>query len=100
MPDWYEWRDEELFLSLRIQPRSSRDEITGPHGAALKVRITAPPVDGKANAHLIRYLAKAFGVTRAQVELISGQTGRDKRVRIRSPKRLPESADIQSEPER
>ncbi|SCZ61921.1 DUF167 family protein [Thiohalomonas denitrificans] len=98
MPAWFEWKGEELLLSLRIQPRARRDEITGPHGGVLKVRITAPPVDGKANAHLLRYLARTFDVNRAQIEMVSGQTGRDKRVRIRSPGQLPESAAIQREP--
>lgn len=95
MPGWFEWKGEELWLSLRIQPRASRDEITGPHGNALKVRITAPPVDGKANTHLIKYLAKAFGVSRTQVEMISGRTARDKQIRIRSPKQLPEGVAVQ-----
>ncbi|WP_303901604.1 DUF167 family protein [Thiohalomonas denitrificans] len=98
MPGWFEWRGEELLLSLRIQPRASRDEIAGPHGNTLKVRITAPPVDGRANAHLLKYLAKVFGVSRSQIEIVNGQTGRDKRVRIRSPSQLPESAAIQRDP--
>ena len=86
----YQWRDDDLILSIRLQPRASRDEIVGVHGDQLKIRITAPPVDGKANQHLLRYLAKYCQVPRASVELISGQTGRTKRVRIRHPRRLPE----------
>ena len=86
---WFRWEGEELWLSLHVQPRASRDQLVGPHGDQLRVRITAPPVDGKANAHLLRYLAKAFGVPRAQVTLVSGESGRSKRVRIERPARLP-----------
>ncbi len=95
MPAWYRWQGEDLLLTLRLQPRASRDEIAGPYGEALKVRITAPPVDGKANAHLLRFLAELFGVAPSAVELLSGETGRDKRVRIRRPRRLPAESGIQ-----
>lgn len=94
MSAWYRWQGEDLLLTLRIQPRASRDEIAGPYGDALKVRITAPPVDGKANAHLLRYLADLFEVSPSSVELISGETGRDKRVKITRPQRLPQGAGI------
>jgi hypothetical protein len=86
---WYEWRDQTLIINLHIQPRASRDELVGPHGDRLKVRITAPPVDGKANEHLIRFLAKTFGVPKSNVTLISGETGRDKRIGIANPTKLP-----------
>ena len=94
MAAWYRWQGEDLLLTLRIQPRASRDEIAGPYGEALKVRITAPPVDGKANAHLLRFLAELFGVPLASVELLGGETGRDKRVKISRPKHLPAEAGI------
>ncbi len=83
------WQGRDLLLRVVVQPRAGRDEIVGWHGEALKVRITAPPVDGKANAHLIRFLAKAFGVPRARIALVGGESGRRKRLRIESPKRLP-----------
>ncbi|MFP4182507.1 MAG: DUF167 family protein, partial [Thiohalospira sp.] len=73
---------DDLLLTLRVQPRAKNDAIVGPHGDAIRVRITAPPVEGKANDHLIRFLAKRFGVHRRDVTLVSGETGRDKRVRI------------------
>lgn len=92
---WFDWQDGDLTLRLRIQPRASRDEIVGPHGDALKVRITAPPVEGKANAHLLKLLAKAFGVARSDVTLLSGETGREKRVRIHRPAQLPDAARIE-----
>ncbi|SFD46579.1 hypothetical protein SAMN05660831_01712 [Thiohalospira halophila DSM 15071] len=73
---------DDLVLTLRVQPRAKNDAIVGPHGDAIRVRITAPPVEGKANDHLGRFLAKRFGVHRRDVTLISGESGRDKRVRI------------------
>ena len=86
---WYRWDGADLYLSLRVQPRASKDEFVAPLGDSYKIRITAPPVEGKANAHLQRFLAKAFGVPRAQVALVSGARGRNKTVRIASPHKLP-----------
>jgi uncharacterized protein (TIGR00251 family) len=76
-------------LDVHIQPKSSRDRLDGPHGGCLKIRITAPPVDGKANRHLTRYLAGLFAVPRRQVVLVSGETSRNKRIRIQQPRELP-----------
>ena len=76
-------------LDVHIQPKSSRDRLDGPHGGRLKIRITAPPVDGKANRHLTRYLAGLFSVPRRQVVLVSGETSRNKRIRIQQPRELP-----------
>lgn len=89
MPAW-QWQGEVLLLTVHAQPRASRDEIAGLHGDALKIRITAPPVDGKANAHLQKFLAESFGVPHAQVELVQGETGRRKQFRISSPQKLPQ----------
>ncbi len=86
---WYRWDGDDLLLSLRVQPRSGQDAFVAPHGDHYKVRITAPPVEGKANAHLLRFLARAFGVGRSQVSLVTGESNRSKGVRIRSPKRFP-----------
>ncbi len=85
---WYRWDDEDLILHLRVQPRASRDELCGVHGDSYRVRITAPPVDGKANSHLTAFLAKAFGVSKGAVTLEAGDSSREKRVRIRHPNRL------------
>ncbi|HEX22090.1 MAG TPA: YggU family protein, partial [Chromatiales bacterium] len=85
MSDFYRWEGDALTLNVRVQPRASRDEIVGPLGDSLKVRITTPPVDGKANTHLIKYLAKTFGVPRTRVTLLGGERGRDKRLRIDAP---------------
>ena len=87
--DWYRWDGADLILEVHIQPGARRDEIVGPHGDRLKIRISAPPVDGKANLHLIRYLADCCGVPARAVELLAGLSGRTKRLRIQSPARLP-----------
>ncbi|HKJ76248.1 MAG TPA: DUF167 family protein [Gammaproteobacteria bacterium] len=92
--DWYRWEGDDLVVAVRVQPRAGRDRIDGPHGGRLKVRITAPPVDGKANAHLVRFLAKTFGVAKGAVAVEAGATGRDKRLRIHGPKTLPAEAAI------
>lgn len=69
-------------LAILVQPRASRTEVVGPQGDALKVRLAAPPVDGEANEELIRCLAKALGVPKRAVTILSGATGRRKRVRV------------------
>lgn len=63
-------------------PRASKSEIVGEHGGALKVRIASPPVDGAANAELIKVFAKFFDVSKAQVEIIGGQTSKTKQIKI------------------
>ena len=90
MESCYHWQNDDLLLSVKVQPKASKDEIIGIQDGALKVRITAPPVDGKANRHLISYLSGVFKVAKSRIELIAGETGRNKRLRIRSPKLLPE----------
>lgn len=69
-------------LRLHIQPGAKKTEVVGLHGGALKIRLAAPPVDGKANACLIGFLAERLGVAKASVSLISGESSRAKRVRI------------------
>ena len=86
---WYRWDGADLLLELRVQPRASRDGFGEASGDRIKLRLTAPPIEGKANARLIRFLANAFGVTKARVQLESGASNRNKRVRIQAPERLP-----------
>jgi len=86
---WYRWDGNDLVLNLRVQPRARRDLLGEPIGDQLRVRITAPPVEGKANAHLVRFLADCFGVPVASVTLLAGDLGRSKRLRIAAPRRLP-----------
>ena len=75
-------RPEGAVVSVRVQPRARRDEIVGWQGSTLRLRVTAPPVDGRANDAVIGVLAEAIGVPRAAVGLVSGATSRNKLFRI------------------
>lgn len=75
-------KDSALIFSVRVIPRSSRSEIVGEYDGALKVKLNSPPVDGAANAELVKLLAKEFGVSKSQVEILSGNTSKQKQVRI------------------
>ncbi len=81
------WLKQEIsghfILTLHIQPGAKKSGVAGPHGDALKIRLAAPPIDGKANDCLIELIADMLRVTRFQVELISGATSRRKRIRVR-----------------
>ncbi len=77
-------------LTLHVQPGAKRTEVAGVHGDALKIRLAAPPVDGKANAALLRFLAAAFGVPQRAVTLVRGETSRQKTVRIEAPRERPD----------
>jgi uncharacterized protein (TIGR00251 family) len=69
-------------LAVHVQPRATRTEVAGLHGDALKIRLKAPPVDGAANEELVRFVAQRLNVSRADVEIVSGETGRAKRLRV------------------
>lgn len=79
----------DLVLEVRVQPRAARSEFAGPFGDRARIRLQAPPVDGRANAALIDFLADAFDVPRASVSIEHGSSGRDKRLRIRDPGPVP-----------
>lgn len=74
----------DLRLEVMVAPRASRNRIMGIHDDRLKVQLTAPPVHGKANAALVRFIADALGVARAQVEVVSGQSSRRKSLRLQA----------------
>ena len=78
----YTEKSDAVIFTVRVVPRASKSEIVGELGGALKVRIASPPVDGAANAELIKLLAKTFGVSKAQVEIIGGQTSKTKQIKI------------------
>jgi uncharacterized protein (TIGR00251 family) len=69
-------------LRLRVQPSASREEVAGVTGNAIRLRLTAPPVDGAANDALVRFLASRLEVPRSAVELVAGHTGRSKLVDV------------------
>ena len=74
--------DGFVTFAVRVHPRAKKDAITGQVGEALKVALTAPPVDGKANAACIEFFAKLLKVPRASVSIAAGLTSRNKVVRI------------------
>lgn len=69
-------------FTVRVQPRASRAAVSGVHGGALRVRLQAPPVDGAANEALVDLLAERLEVTRSAIRIVSGMTGRTKRVDV------------------
>ncbi|MEK6325111.1 MAG: DUF167 domain-containing protein [Acidobacteriota bacterium] len=77
-------KDGAVTIKLRVQPRAPRTEIIGEYAGAIKLRVAAPPVDGKANEECRRFLAKLFEVSATSIEIISGDSSRDKVIRIRS----------------
>jgi uncharacterized protein (TIGR00251 family) len=94
---FFQWQGDNLLLQVYLQPRASKDEIVGPHNGSLKIRITAPPVDGKANKHLQKFLAKTFSVPANNITLLRGETSRNKRFVIKQPGQLPECISAQNE---
>lgn len=80
--EWIRETTKGLLLPVRAVPRASKNEIQGVHGDALKVRLQAPPVEGKANQALIRFLSDALDIPRSQFSIASGETGRNKAVLI------------------
>lgn len=76
-------------VRLRVQPRAPRDELAEVRADCLRVRIKAPPVEGKANLALRRFVAETFGVSQSQVEVLAGDQSRNKRVLVRAPRRSP-----------
>ena len=82
LPVWLQDHGTHCCLTLHIQPGAKKTEICGEHGDALKIRLAAPPVDGKANTALLAFLAKHLGLPKSAVTLKSGDTNRHKRVEI------------------
>lgn len=80
--EWIKETANGVLLPVRAVPRASKDGIQGVHGDALKVRLQAPPVEGKANQALIRFLSDALDIPRTQFSIASGETGRNKAVLI------------------
>ena len=95
MSDWYRRDGEVLSLTLHVQPGAKRTEIAGLHGEALKIRLAAPPIEGRANEALLRFIANTFEVSLRQVELKQGGQSRHKVVMVTGSKVAPESVLIQ-----
>ena len=73
----------ETILKVYLQPRASRNEIAGPYRDGIKIKITAPPVEGKANESLLRFLAKELGIPPSHIEILKGHHSREKVLKIR-----------------
>lgn len=71
-----------VFIPLRVQPRASRNKITGLYDGALRLALTAPPVEGEANAAVVTFMAGLLGIPKSRVTLVSGEKGRDKVVLV------------------
>ncbi len=71
-------------LSVLVQPRASKNEIVGVHGGALKIRLTAPPVEGAANKACLDFLARLLGVRRSEMSIVGGHASREKKVFIKT----------------
>ncbi len=80
MPCLQSLPDDRVSLSLYVQPRSSRNEFAGLHGESLKLRLTTPPVDGKANKAVIAFLAKRLKIPKSAVQIAGGTHSRSKRI--------------------
>jgi uncharacterized protein (TIGR00251 family) len=72
-----------LNLQVRVQPGAKRSKFVGAHGGAIKIAIAAPPVDGKANEELVDFLSSELDIKKSHIEIIRGQTSRDKTVLFR-----------------
>jgi uncharacterized protein len=91
MSEWYRRNGDVLTLTLHVQPGAKRTDVAGLHGEALKIRLAAPPIEGRANEALLKFIAEAFGVPLRQVELKQGGQSRHKVVAITGSKIEPES---------
>jgi uncharacterized protein (TIGR00251 family) len=79
---WIQQTPEGVIFKAVIQPRASRNEIVGLKGDALKIRLTAPPVEGAANKMCIELLAKTFKVRKSDVEIVRGKSSKSKRISL------------------
>lgn len=91
MAEWYRRRDDVVTLTLHVQPGAKRSEIVGLHGDALKIKLAAPPIEGRANEALLKFLADVFAVPLRNVELHQGGQSRHKVVAITGSKIEPAS---------
>jgi len=82
-PFYYHDHPEGLILDVRVQPKSAQNAVVGVHDGALKIKLNAPPVDGKANKALVQFLAKWLRCSKSTFEIVSGQTSRNKRLLVR-----------------
>ena len=82
MASWYQHNDDVITLNLHVQPGAKSSAISGLHGDALKIRLAAPPVEGRANKALMKFLAELFAVPLRDIKLLRGQQSRHKVVQV------------------
>jgi uncharacterized protein (TIGR00251 family) len=82
LPQFIVPQPDGVLLSVKLQPRASKNEIVGALGGELRIKVTAPPVDAAANEALLRLLAEALDCPRSKVELVRGQTSRHKTIKL------------------
>jgi len=82
LPAWIEARSDGFVVALHVQPGARRTAIVGPHGDRLKIAVSAPPADGRANTALLEFLAERLAITKSSLRLFSGTSSREKRVAI------------------
>lgn len=85
---WFYWQQTSLYIHIYLQPGASTDKIVGLHDDCLKIRLTAPPTEGRANKYLVTFLAHCFDVSEQQVTITAGQQSRKKWVKITKPHNL------------
>ena len=91
---WIKPTDQGILFKILVQPRSSKNQIIGVHGDALKIKLTAPPVHGAANKMAIVMLSKYLNVPKSRLEINAGHTGRQKQILVRYTESNPESREI------
>ena len=91
---WIKPAKQGILFKTLVQPRSSENKILGRHGDALKIKLTAPPVDGAANKMLITFLSKILGIPKTRIQIKTGSAGRQKQIMVRCAKSNPEKGEI------
>lgn len=89
MASWYRREGNSLYLQLHVRPGAKKNEYAGLHGDRLKLKIHAPPVDGKANAELVEFISQQFNIGKSSITLLHGTQGRDKTLRIVDAMQIP-----------
>lgn len=80
--DWIQQTKDGVSIRVKLVPRAPANRVDGPHGDALKIRLNAPPVDGRANAALLRFLAETLELPQAALAITAGETSRNKAIRV------------------
>ena len=83
LPSWLTVKNQDVIVDVHAQPGAKRSSIVGEHGDRLKISVASPPVDGKANSALISFLVKYLDISKSSIQIVSGETSRQKRLLIR-----------------